>query len=108
MESWVEAAKTVGIAAVLLFALSYALWKVTIWVGNMVILPVMNRHLKFLDDLTQDFREQTNAVKSTMAEVALLTVKMGEVRELIVRTDSVQMHTGSVQIQSARKEPPNV
>ena len=70
MEELIVVARTFGVAVACLTALAFAVWRSLTWVGMHVAKPVADRHVKFLDDLTdrvghQDraMGEQTEAMK---------------------------------------------
>lgn len=65
-EQWINAAGTLGIPAVILFASGVALWRAGRWCGTDVIKPVANRHLAFLDALDVAI----NKIASTSSQIS--------------------------------------
>jgi len=63
---WTNAASTIGIPAVNLFAGGLAAWKEGRWCGTDVIKPVANRHLAFLDALDVAI----NRIASTSSQIS--------------------------------------
>lgn len=61
---WVSVATNLGIPAVCLLALGAGVWKVMTWLGQNIVKPVADRHVKFLDDLSTAIATQTQAQTS--------------------------------------------
>lgn len=49
---WLDLLREFGFPTVCVCALSWAIWRSLMWLGNRILLPLVERHVKFLDDLT--------------------------------------------------------
>lgn len=57
MESWVELLKTFGLAVMIIFSGGWGLWKIIVWTGNEIVVPIrdalvagLNEQLKQISD----------------------------------------------------------
>jgi hypothetical protein len=60
-------AREFGFPCAALGVLALALWRVIRWVGREVFLPLVKRHIQFLDDLTRNNAEIAKAVSAVPA-----------------------------------------
>ena len=61
---FMTAVTNVGVATACLAALGISLWQGLKWVGINIVKPVAERHVKFLDDLTQATASQSQAMQT--------------------------------------------
>jgi hypothetical protein len=61
MDPWLEAAKSFGVAALVLAAIAFAIYKVSVWVGSEIIIPLRNTVISglssFLTNLDTSIRK---------------------------------------------------
>jgi hypothetical protein len=70
-ESWREFAKDVGVPGLITFFLMWALVKAGVWFGTNVIIPVRDRHMKFLDSLESTLIIIVESQKTVVRHVEL-------------------------------------
>lgn len=92
---WESLFQTFGIAVVCLFGLSLAIWRVGVWLGNKVVIPVAERHIRFLDEVAAGIKSQTeNIIAQTRMMEAMelrLTTRIEQVEKLVIHTGSVEI-----------------
>lgn len=57
---WFDIAQSFGLPVVMLFVVVWGLSKVAIWLGHRVVVPVMERHVKFIDKLEGSVEKQSD------------------------------------------------
>lgn len=99
----IEFVKVVGLPGAVLFGLLWVLYKVLIFISKQILLPLADRHMKFLDQVDAKSERQTVAVEqlatsnkehtATNKEVAdklgEIADKIGEVKQLVIKTGQV-------------------
>lgn len=62
-----DAIKSLGIPTVALIVVAWAVYKLAIWTANSVIVPLLNRHFKHLDEF-ESHMEQQRGLMNSLAE----------------------------------------
>lgn len=68
-ESFLSLVKAFGVPTALSAAVIYSLWKAGGWLGSKVIEPLMNRQMRFFDDLDKAFDRQASALEAVCRAV---------------------------------------
>ena len=88
---WGEIAKNFGFPALCLVALAAAVWRVLWWVGQNVVLPLVQRQIKFIDDLTTALKNIGSALETMGASQARV---MDDIRRILSRVDGDESKKG--------------
>lgn len=103
---WTNLIQTFGIAVTCLVALALAVWRILVWVGEKVIVPVSERHIKFLDEVSASVRAQSDFARAQREEMVAHT-RMLEALEkrLFARMDQVELVVRAVHVHVGSPRP---
>lgn len=71
---WGSLIQTFGIAVACLAALSFAVWRSLVFIGKNVVIPVAERHIRFLDEVAMAIKSHTELLAATEARLEKLEV----------------------------------
>lgn len=78
---WGSLIQTFGIAVACLAALSFAVWRSLVFIGKHVVIPVAERHIRFIDEVAASIKTHTELLAATEARLEKL--------EVVIHTRSV-------------------
>jgi len=108
----IQIAKEFGIPVAFLVFICGAIWKISSWLGENVVKPMTERHIKFVDKIENSILEQTKNLEALTKESAKVTefnkqnaeeikdvvtavkdlqTAFSEVREVVINAGSVKI-----------------
>lgn len=67
MDQFMTLAERVGVPLVILFAFALAVWKVAVWFGVNVVMPITTSHIKLIDE-TVDASKRNSDILAKITE----------------------------------------
>ena len=109
---FITIAKDFGIPIALLVFLCFAIWKVLVWLGNEVVKPLTERHIKFIDKVEKSIIDQAKNVETVTSQSSVvielnkenaeafkdLLQHITELKNNVNEVKTVMINTGAVQI----------
>lgn len=80
-EFWVNVATKLGVPTCFAFALLYGIWEGSIWVANEVVIPIKDRHFRFVDTVETSVKEQTGSTLRTEKVLESLLENQQEIKD---------------------------
>lgn len=103
MTEWMPVVQAVGIPASLLFMLAYALAKIVPWIGTNFVLPVVARHVAFVDGVQKSLTDVSTEFKTTAVDMHIMAASLTKLAEAQTRLFEAQQ-TLTVQGQKAAEK----
>lgn len=95
---WGDLAKTFGITALCLFALAVAVWRAAVWAGNRILVPIAERHVKFVDEVAASAKAQVEVLRALAdAQKAQAEAARTQTDVQRVQVEQIQAHTRLIQ-----------
>ena len=91
LDTWVTLVQTFGVAVACLGALGYAVWRVLVWTGTHVVLPVVQRHILFLDTMAAAVDKLVATLDRMAAKFDGVASDVMAVKSIVVRGDLVEV-----------------
>ena len=85
---WLTIVQNVGVPAAVMAAGGMALWRIVVWAGNEVVIPLRDRHVKFLDSLQANLETQAATTSQIVATQQELACGIREVKQAIEGKDA--------------------
>lgn len=90
-ESWIiDAIKSLGVPSAILVVITLAMWKAGSWTGDNILTPLVQRQIKFMDELGNAQQSQTRtleAVADSLNEIQKTTQAQQRLLERITNDD---------------------
>lgn len=58
---WMQIATQLGVPVACMAVLALAIWRVAVWAGSHVLMPLVTSHIQFLSEVTTELKKQTEA-----------------------------------------------
>lgn len=110
MSDPIQIITNLGVAVGGLIILVFGLWKAGRWFGAKVIMPVADRHIKFIDEISVISKHQSESIlkiaaasEKTLENIERIVNKLDEVTHNVTDVKNVILKTESVQIVAEKK-----
>jgi hypothetical protein len=100
MGEWTELVKGVGVSAAFAIGLALALWRSVVWIASNLVKPMIDRHIKFLDNLDASMEKMCETLQGISDRQDSHENKLDELSRLFERNLQTGFRPGLPPLQS--------
>jgi len=99
---FVDLLKNFGFPVAALVALSIVGWRVALWVGNRIFIPIAEAHIEFITHLKQNLDSQTDMISEMTKDKHVQTEILGKIeKKTEIHSDAIKDQAAATREQTA-------
>ncbi len=71
-----------GVSVACLAVMGFAIYKAAIWLGNRIIVPLVERHIKFMDEVATGMANQSQSLQNIVEEQRAVVRELRRLKDI--------------------------